>query len=88
MDLGRPTYITEAQAFIRIYRLSRILAPLTEASVGYPNHVSVYFYARFHKENLKQDSFNSFPPKVYRYLYTLPISNFKLEIVTVTQIVL
>ena len=42
-------------------------------NVGSPNQDSIYFYAIFHRENLKQDSFNSFPPKVSRYLSTLII---------------
>ena len=55
-------------------------------AVGYPNQDSIYFYAIFHQENLKQDSLNIFPPKVSRYLSTLIISNCKFKITTITQI--
>ena len=49
----------------------------------YPNHDSIYFYARFHWENIKQYSLNSFRPKFYRYFYTLLITNCKFLITTV-----
>ena len=45
-------------------------------------------YARFHQENLKRDSLNSFPSKVSCYFFTLLISNCKFEISTMTQIYL
>ena len=66
--------------------LSHHAVPSNSHFVGYPNQYSIYFYARFHQENLKQDPLNSCPPKFYGYFYTLLISNFKFEITTVPQI--
>ena len=43
-------------------------------------------YARFHQDNFKRDSLNSFLPKFFRYFCTLLISNCKFEITTVNQI--
>ena len=60
----------------------------TAVSVWYPHQDTIYLYDRFHKENLKQDSFNSFMPKVFPYFYTILISNCKFEITTVPQIAL
>ena len=56
--------------------------------VGYLNQDSIYFYDRFHQENLKQDYLNIFPSKVSRYFYTLIIYYCKFEITTVPQIYL
>ena len=43
-------------------------------------------YTIFHLENLKINSLNSFPPKVFRYLFALSIYNCKFEIISVSQI--
>ena len=40
-------------------------------SVGYPHQGSIKFHMRFHWENLKRYSYDSSPPKVSRYFYTL-----------------
>ena len=60
----------------------------TQEDVGVENfnQDSIYIYTIFHRENIKQDSLNSFPPKVSRYLYALLILNCKFEIATVPQI--
>ena len=56
--------------------------------LDYPNQDYINFYAIFHQENIKQDSFNSLLPKFSQYFYTLLISNYKLEITTVSWIYL
>ena len=53
----------------------------------YPDQGSIHFYARFHRENLKQDSLNSVPSKVSSYFYTMLPSNCRFENTTVPQIV-
>ena len=62
----------------------------TQEDVGVENfnQDSIYIYTIFHRENIKQDSLNSFPPKVSRYFYTLHISNCRSKITTVPQIAL
>ena len=52
----------------------------------YPNKDSIYFYSRFYRANIKQDSLNISLSKVSFYLYALLILDCKLEITTVTRI--
>ena len=61
---------------------------IRDKNVGYTHQDSIYLYARFLQENLKQDSLKIFPPKVSRYFCTLFISNLKFEITTATPIYL
>ena len=57
-------------------------------SIEYPNQDSIYLYAKFHRENLKQNSLNSFPPRVSCYVYTLLILYCKFKITTLSGIAL
>ena len=56
-----------------------------QGGVGSNDQESIYFYAILHRENLKQDYLNSFLPRIYRFFYTLLISNYKFKITTVPK---